>query len=120
MMPPSPALSPEVKYRLLLKLSQEIGRTLDLGEVLRYLLESVRTVVALDAAGVFVLNRRVPLGQESGERVIAGMAVTGFDDTPRDEDPMLRHGKGIIGHVITTGQVVVAADVRASTTTSRS
>lgn len=112
MMPPSQTLSPEAKYRLLLKLSQEIGRTLDLQEVLGYLLESLRTAVSYDAAGVFVLNRRVPLGQDTGERLIAGMATVGFDDMPRDEDPMLRQGKGIIGHVIATGQTVIARDVR--------
>jgi serine phosphatase RsbU (regulator of sigma subunit) len=112
MMPPAPTLSPEAKYRLLLKLSQEIGRTLDLQEVLGYLLESVRTAVAYDAAGVFVLNRSVQLGQDTGGLMIAGMAAVGFDDTPRDEDPMLRRGGGIIGHVIATGQTVIAPDVR--------
>ena len=111
-MPPTPILSPEAKYRLLLKLSQEIGRTLDLQEVLRQLLESLRTAVAYDAAGVFVLNRSVQLGQDTGGRMIAGMAVVGFDDTPRDEDPMLRRGEGIIGHVIRSGQTVIAPDVR--------
>ena len=112
MMPPAPTLSPEAKYRLLLKLSQEIGRTLDLQEVLVYLLEVLRTAVAYDAAGVFVLNRSVQLGQDAGGRMIAGMAVVGFDDTPRDEDPMLRRGEGIIGHVISSGQTVIAPDVR--------
>ena len=112
MMPPAPTLSPEAKYRLLLKLSQEIGRSLDLQEVLGFLLESVRTAVEFDAAGVFVLNRRVPLGQETGGRLIAGMAAVGFDDTPRDEDPMLRRGEGIIGHVIATGETIIAPDVR--------
>lgn len=112
MMPPAPTLSPEAKYRLLLKLSQEIGRSLDLQEVLEYLLESVRTAVQYDAAGVFVLNRSVQLGQDTGGRMIAGMAVVGFDETPRDEDPMLRRGEGIIGHVIATGQTVIAPDVR--------
>ncbi len=111
MMPPSAALSPEVKYRLLLKLSQEIGRTLELEEVLRYLLDSMRGPIGFDAAGVFVLNRRVHLGQDAGGRVIAGMATVGFDETPRDEDPMLRRGQGIIGHVIATGEAVVAPDV---------
>jgi serine phosphatase RsbU (regulator of sigma subunit) len=111
MMPPAPTLSPEAKYRLLLKLSQEIGRTLDLQEVLRHLLATLRTSVAYDAAGVFVLNRRVPLGQDSSHRMIAGMATVGFDDMPRDEDPMLRQGKGIIGHVVFTGQPVIASDV---------
>jgi serine phosphatase RsbU (regulator of sigma subunit) len=112
MMPPAPTLSPEAKYRLLLKLSQEIGRSLDLQEVMGYLLESVRTAVEFDAAGVFVLNRRVRLGQDAGGRMIAGMAIVGFDDTPRDEDPMLRRGEGIIGHVIATGHTVIAPDVR--------
>ena len=112
MMPPAPTLSPEAKYRLLLKLSQEIGRSLDLQEVLGYLLESVRSAVAYDAAGIFVLNRSVRLGQEAGGRLIAGMAVVGFDETPRDEDPMLRRGEGIIGHVIASGQTVIAPDVR--------
>ena len=111
MMPPAPTLSPEAKYRLLLKLSKEIGRSLDLQEVMEYLLESVRTAVQFDAAGVFVLNRRVPLGRDTGGHVIAGMATVGFDDTPRDEDPMLRRGEGIIGHVISTGQTVIAPDV---------
>jgi phosphoserine phosphatase RsbU/P len=111
MMPPAPTLSPEGKYRLLLKLSQEIGRTLDLQEVLRHLLATLRTSVTYDAAGVFVLNRRVPLGQDTSQRMIAGMAVVGFDETPRDEDPMLRQGKGIIGHVVVTGQPVIASDV---------
>jgi sigma-B regulation protein RsbU (phosphoserine phosphatase) len=112
MMPPAPTLSPEAKYRLLLKLSQEIGRSLDLQEVLEYLLESLRTTVQYDAAGVFVLNRRVKLGQDAAGRMIAGMAVVGFDDTPRDEDPMFRRGEGIIGHVIATGQTVISPDVR--------
>ena len=111
MMPPSPTLSPEAKYRLLLKLAQEVGRTLDLQEVLRHLLDVLRTSVPYDAAGVFVLNRRVPLGQDNRHLLIGGMAVVGFDERPRDDDEMLRQGKGIIGHVIATGRPVVAPDV---------
>ena len=80
--------------------------------MLESLLESMRSAVQFDAAGVFVLNRSVKLGQDSGGRMIAGMAVVGFDETPRDEDPMLRRGQGIIGHVIATGQTVIAPDVR--------
>jgi serine phosphatase RsbU (regulator of sigma subunit) len=38
------------------------------------------------------------------------MVQVGFDDPP-DDDPMLRSGKGIIGHVIHTGEVVSAPDV---------
>ena len=43
MMPPAPTLSPEAKYRLLLKLAQETGRSLDLQEGLAYLLARIQT-----------------------------------------------------------------------------
>ena len=103
-------LTPELKVRLLLELSQRISRTLDLQVVLRDLLQALRPAVAYDAAGVFVLNRAVPLIRRSDPNLIAGMVQIGFDDPPAD-DPMLRSGKGIIGHVIHTGEVVNAADV---------
>ena len=104
-------LSAELRYRLLLELSQRISRTLDLQVVLQDLLQALRPAVAYDAAGVFVLSRAVPLIRRSDPNLIAGMVQVGFDDPPAD-DPMLRSGKGIIGHVIHTGEVVNAPDVR--------
>jgi sigma-B regulation protein RsbU (phosphoserine phosphatase) len=104
-------LPSEVRYRLLLELSQRISRTLDLQVVLSDLLQVLRSAVAYDAAGVFVLNRTVPLGGRADPNLIAGMVQHGFDDPPVD-DPMLRSGKGIVGHVIHTGEVVNAPDVR--------
>ena len=103
------ALSPERKYRLLLELSQRISRTLDLEAVLEDLLQALRSAMAYDAAGVFVLNRAVPLRADGN--LIAGMLQLGFD-FPLADDPMLRSGKGIIGHVIHTGEIVLAPDVR--------
>jgi len=104
--------SPKSRYDLLVSLSQKISRTLDLQELLRHLLESVQAAVPFDAAGVFVLNRSVRLGLPEGGNLIAGVATVGFPPGPRDDDPMLRSGKGIIGHVIHTGERVVAPDVR--------
>ena len=104
-------LTPELKYRLLLELSQRISRTLDLQVVLQDLLQALHPAVAYDAAGVFVLNRAVSLIRRSDPNLIAGMVQIGFDDPPAD-DPMLRSGKGIIGHVIHTGEVANAPDVR--------
>ena len=103
------ALTPERKYRLLLELSQRISRTLDLEAVLADLLQALRSAMAYDAAGVFVLNRAVPLRVDGN--LIAGMLQLGFDH-PLADDPMLRSGKGIIGHVIHTGETVLAPDVR--------
>jgi phosphoserine phosphatase RsbU/P len=100
------------RHELLLDLWQRISRTFDLPEILRHLLAVVRQVVSYDAAGVFVLNRSLNMPGLQRDRSIAGMATFGFDPDPNREDPMLRSGKGIIGHVIRTGQPVVAADVR--------
>jgi sigma-B regulation protein RsbU (phosphoserine phosphatase) len=104
-------LAAELKYRLLLELSQRISRTLDLPVVLEDLLQALRSAIRYDAAGVFVLNRAVPLVRRSDPNLIAGMMQVGFDQ-PTANDPMLRSGKGIIGHVIHTGETVIAPDVR--------
>lgn len=104
-------LPAELRYRLLLELSQRISRTLDLEVVLNDLLQALRSAVAYDAAGVFVLSRAVPLISRNDPNLIAGMVQVGFDQ-PAADDPMLRSGKGIIGHVIHTGDAVSAPDVR--------
>ncbi len=103
--------SSDLKYRLLLDISQQISRSIDLQEVLNHLLQSLRAVVDYDAAGIFVLNRNVPFGPGPMTNLIAGMAAVGFPLVDRANDPMLRSGKGIIGHVIRTGNSVVAPDV---------
>jgi sigma-B regulation protein RsbU (phosphoserine phosphatase) len=104
-------LSPERQYRLVLELSQKISRSLDLQQVLEELLRVLRTAIEYDAAGVFVLNRSVPLLGSAEPNLIAGMVQIGFDE-PSGDDPMLRSGKGIIGHVVHTGETVLTADVR--------
>ena len=104
-------LSPETKYRMLLAISQEISLSLDLPSVLQHLVEYIRTAVGYDAAGIFVLNRRVPPAAGSFEHLIAGMATVGFAAAGQEGDPMLRSGLEIVGHVIHTGETVVAPDV---------
>jgi serine phosphatase RsbU (regulator of sigma subunit) len=106
-------LTSETKYRLLLEIAQKISGTLDLEEVLNHLIETVRSVVPYDAAGIFVLNRSaLPLRSGDPTNLIAGMATKGFERKPAGRDLMLKAGKGIVGHVINTGESVVAADVR--------
>jgi phosphoserine phosphatase RsbU/P len=109
----SPSITPgyDVKYRLLLEISQQISRTIDLQEVVNHLLRTVRAVVDYDAAGIFVLNRNVPFGPSFGTNLIAGMATVGFEHLAQGNDPMLRSGKGIVGHVIRSGETIIAADV---------
>lgn len=100
----------EIKYRLLLDISQQISRTVDLQDVITGLLESVRSVVDYDAAGIFVLHRNAPVPAPRAN-MIAAMASVGFEHMADGTDPMLKTGKGIVGHVIRTGDTVVAPDV---------
>jgi phosphoserine phosphatase RsbU/P len=106
-------LSVERKYQLLLQISEKISGTLDLGEVLNHLIETARSVVSSDAAGIFVLTQAaLPLGDGSLNNLISGIASRGFDNLNPREDPMLRSGKGIVGYAIRCGETVVVPDVR--------
>ena len=105
-------LTPELKYRLLLDISRKISGTLDLEQVLSNLIEAVKSVVDYDGAGIFVLNKAVPTSNPRPlTHMIAGMALHGFPFQASHSDPMLKSGKGIVGHVIRTGESVVVQDV---------
>lgn len=108
----NPRLQPGVPYELLLEISEQTHRSMGLQDMVRHLLEAVHSVVEYDAAGIFVLNRAVSAGSTAD--LIAAMASVGFEHLAPGQDPMLRSGKGIVGHVIRTGETVVAADVRSN------
>src|SRR5262249_14968140 len=87
--------------------------TLDLHETLDRLLDGVQLLVPYDAAGIFVLREEVSPARSGalGEQ-IAGVSWRGFPPRSPLTDPMLREGKGIVGHVIRSGEAVCAPDVR--------
>ena len=106
-----PRLDDGTKVRLLLEIAHRTRGTLELGEVLDRLLDALAAVVSFDAAGIFVLCEDV--GATVGRRgaLITGVAERGFDRRPGESDPMLDLGRGIVGHVIRTGEAVVVPDV---------
>ncbi len=106
-------LSDEKKYKLLLEVSHKVRGTLDLDETLNQLLETVKTVVDYNAAGIFVLNQDLETRQQSQpQALIAGIARRGYDPRAIDEDDMLRLGKGIVGYVIFNCTSLIVPDVR--------
>ncbi len=108
-------LTAESKYQLLIQISHKISGTLDLDEILNHLLDSVHSILHYDAAGIFVLNREdLSSGNGRPRGLIAGVAQRGFDSIPIERDAMKSLGKGIIGHVIKTGECLVAPDVRSN------
>lgn len=105
-------LTDKQKYQLLFDISHKVRDTLDLDEIMDHLLDTVKTIVDYDAAGIFVLNQ--DLIHERRERpkgMIAGVARRGFDAKSPEEDAMLTSGKGVIGHVISSGASQVVPDV---------
>lgn len=106
-------LTDRQKYQLLLEISQKIRDTLDLDEIISHLLNTVKTVVDYDAAGIFVLNQElVHISELPPTNKIAGVSWRGYDPPPIGKDEMLTHGKGIIGYVITTATSLIVPDVR--------
>lgn len=112
--PTAAELSPERKLQLLMQISRQGYDTLDLDRLLNHLLDTAATVVAYDAAGIFVLSRELIDSPYARPRqLIAGVARRGFDELPVETDPMLMLGEGIVGHVVRTGEPVIARDVSA-------
>ena len=106
-------LTSKQKYQLILDISHKVRDTLDLDEIMDHLLDTVKTVLEYDAAGIFVLNQDLVHGRHEVPReMIAGISRRGFDPGPPEEDAMLMHGQGITGFVIRNCQSVVVPDVR--------
>lgn len=106
-------LTAEEKYQLLKNISFKIKDTLDLNVILNLLLDSLRTVIDYDAAGIFVLSEAIehPDYHFPGQK-IGGIAKRGYESTPLESDKMLSEGEGIIGYVINTKESLIIDDVR--------
>ena len=106
-------MTAEERNRLLVRIAHELDGTLNLEGVLGRLLDTLRTAVGYDAAGIFVLNREeVFPGYGLSWRRIAATVRRGFDGPLPDIDRMLSMGQGLVGHVLQTGEPAVAPDVR--------
>ena len=106
-------LTSEMKYQLLLEISQKVRNTLDLDTILAQILDILQTILPYDAAGIFALNEDlISLDYGPARYIIAGLAQRGFKNQPGDSDPMFTEGKGMIGYVIQTGESLVEGDVR--------
>lgn len=101
----SAELTVETKFRLLLDISEKISATLDLDELLGHLIDTARSVVTYDAAGIYVIKR------VGDQRLIEGMVMRGYDAPNAEHDLLLKFGEGVVGHVVETGQTELIPDV---------
>jgi phosphoserine phosphatase RsbU/P len=103
----SAELTVDKKFQLMLEISQKISTTLDLDELLGHLIDTSRSIVDYDAAGIYVLRRA------GDQRLIEGMVTRGYDGPNAERDLLLKFGEGVVGHVVETGEAVIVPDVDA-------
>ncbi len=87
---------------LLYNVSKTLSSTLDIDEVLKQIIHSIRQVVDCSAGGVFLIN------EENGD--ISTVYADGYDDLS-DKFIQLKVGQGLIGWVAKSGEPVVVPDV---------
>ena len=92
-----------LENEMLYSVTQRISLSLDSGEVMSSIIESLRSVIPYDAAAIFLLDART--------LDVAGETVRGFNpETARRL--RLRMGEGIVGWAAKTGRPVIVPDVR--------
>ena len=110
---PAAGLTAEDKLRMLLEVTSKISRSLDLREVLDLVMDTLDSLIAYDAAGIYLVEcpprDSEPAAHETC--VLKTEAVRGYDIDELVE-LRLRVGEGIIGHVALTGQPHISPDVR--------
>jgi phosphoserine phosphatase RsbU/P len=109
-------LSVTDKLRLLLDITKKISRSLDLQEVINLVMDTLRSLIPYDAAGIYVIQcgqRRKELFESTSQSCLyRAEAVRGYDIDDLME-LRLKMGEGIIGYVATTGEPVISPDVQA-------
>ncbi len=87
---------------LLYQIGKKLSSSLELNEVLREILSSLKQVVDFDAGGVFLIDPTV--------KEIKSIYSIGYDQQA-DDRLQLKIGQGLIGHVASTGEPVIVPDV---------
>ena len=87
---------------LLYQIGKKLSSSLELNEVLREILSSLKQVVDFDAGGVFLIDPTV--------NEIKSIYSIGYDQQA-DDRLQLKIGQGLIGHVASTGESVIVPDV---------
>ena len=100
------------KLRMLLDITKKISRSLDLQELLHLVMDTLDSLIPYDAAGIYVIEQQKPHAPEDAPCcILRSEAVRGYD-IGEMKDLHLEMGQGIIGHVASTGEPVIAPDVR--------
>jgi sigma-B regulation protein RsbU (phosphoserine phosphatase) len=87
---------------LLYQVGKKLSGKLDVDEVMREILDTLKQVVEYDAGGVFLVD--------PAEGNIKSLYTVGYDPV-RDAQMQVKIGQGLIGHVASNGEPVIVHDV---------
>jgi sigma-B regulation protein RsbU (phosphoserine phosphatase) len=105
-------LSEAAKLRLLLEITRKISRSLNLEEVLAQVMDTLDSLLAYDAAGIYIIRRDLHTTEGgTASLVFHAEAVRGYDIEELME-LRLKLGEGLIGWVAQSGEAVAVPDVR--------
>ena len=91
---------------LLYQVGKKLSGSLDLDEVMREILDTLKQVVSYDAGGIFLAD--------PSEGNIKSLYTVGYDPV-RDAQMQVKIGQGLIGHVASMGEPVIVHDVSKDT-----
>ncbi len=104
----SERLSTVEKLRLLLDITKTISRSLDLDEVLNLVMDTLRSVLPYDAAGIYVID--VHPGDKD-PYIFRSAVIRGYQISSDLIEPRLKMGEGFLGTVAQTGKPIISHDV---------
>lgn len=105
---PDRELSTVDKLRLLLDITNEISRSLDLDEVLNLVMDTLGSLLPYDAAGIYLIDATP---DPKDPYIFKSKVIRGYDISFELVEPRLRMGEGLIGTVAQSGEPVISPDV---------
>ena len=103
-----PELSTVDKLRMLLDITKEISRSLNLDEVLNLVMDTLGTLLPYDAAGIYLIETEEQTG---GQNIFKSRVIRGYDISFELIEPRLKLGEGFLGRVAQTGEAIISPDV---------
>jgi serine phosphatase RsbU (regulator of sigma subunit) len=103
-----PELSTVDKLRMLLDITKEISRSLNLDEVLNLVMDTLGTLLPYDAAGIYLIEANEDDGRPY---IFKSRVIRGYEISFELIEPRLKLGEGFIGRVAQTGEAIISPDV---------
>lgn len=95
----------ETKLRLMMELTRKISASLDLDDILNQIIDTVRSFVDYDAAGIYIIERKAK------HKHVVAQTSRGYDRHHSEACVYMKIGDGIVGWVVKTGNGAIVPNV---------